>query len=311
MLTVEILIGPLRILVSALGTGVLPPGNAADRLRTAAPQLDRTRRESTHDATRLAQDWRGAGGDGATAAARRADHALASVTDDSTATAGVIEDASATVKLAADQLTALIDSFRRIAASLGQTLYTPQGLAMILPVALDHIGRGLQVVARTQAELRDDTDRVLAMARHTAPADATFPTAGRSDGGVGITLPDGSVVQAPDQRAATAVRAALGQRGVPYVWGGTTPNGFDCSGLTQWAYRQAGVDLPRLAQDQDTAGVPVSRAHLQPGDLAVWDGHVAMYVGNGQMVEAGDPVQISPVRTTNAGQGFQGFFRPR
>ncbi|NED67462.1 C40 family peptidase, partial [Streptomyces sp. SID10244] len=46
-------------------------------------------------------------------------------------------------------------------------------------------------------------------------------------------------------------------------------------------------------------------------DLAVWDGHVAMYVGNNQLVEAGDPVQVSPLRTTNAGQGFQGFFRPR
>ena len=55
---------------------------------------------------------------------------------------------------------------------------------------------------------------------------------------------------------------------MPYVWGGTTPNGFDCSGLTQWAYRQAGLELPRLAQDQDTAGFRVSQADLQPGDLA-------------------------------------------
>jgi peptidoglycan DL-endopeptidase CwlO len=47
-----------------------------------------------------------------------------------------------------------------------------------------------------------------------------------------------------------------------------------------------------------------------PGDLAVWDGHVAMIVGNGAMVEAGDPVQLSPIRTTNLNQGFQGFFRP-
>ena len=48
-----------------------------------------------------------------------------------------------------------------------------------------------------------------------------------------------------------------------------------------------------------------------PGDLAVWDGHVAMVIDNGQMVEAGDPVAVSAVRTTNAGQGFQGFYRPR
>jgi peptidoglycan DL-endopeptidase CwlO len=128
--------------------------------------------------------------------------------------------------------------------------------------------------------------------------------------GVGVTLPDGSTATAPNAVAASAVRHALTQLGVPYDWGGTTPGvGLDCSGLTQWAYHEAGLDLPRLAQEQDV-GVGVDRGSLRPGDLAVWDGHVAMIVGNGLMVEAGDPVKLSPVRTTNAGQGFQGFWRP-
>jgi cell wall-associated NlpC family hydrolase len=128
--------------------------------------------------------------------------------------------------------------------------------------------------------------------------------------GVGVTLPDGSTATAPNAVAASAVRHALTQLGVPYDWGGTTPGvGLDCSGLTQWAYREAGLDLPRLAQEQDI-GTAVNQASLRPGDLAVWDGHVAMIVGNGLMVEAGDPVQLSPIRTTNAGQGFQGFWRP-
>lgn len=128
--------------------------------------------------------------------------------------------------------------------------------------------------------------------------------------GVAVTLPDGSTVTAPNPVAANAVRHALTQLGVPYVWGGTTPGvGLDCSGLTQWAYHQAGLDLPRLAQEQDL-GAAVSSNALRPGDLAVWDGHVAMIVGNGQMIEAGDPVQLSAIRTTNAGQGFQGFWRP-
>jgi len=128
--------------------------------------------------------------------------------------------------------------------------------------------------------------------------------------GVAVTLPDGSTVTAPNAVAAEAVRHALTQLGVPYVWGGTSPGvGLDCSGLTQWAYREAGLDLPRLAQEQDI-GAAVNKASLRPGDLAVWDGHVAMIVGNGMMIEAGDPVQLSPIRTTNAGQGFQGFWRP-
>ncbi|MGE3659512.1 MAG: C40 family peptidase [Mycolicibacterium sp.] len=128
--------------------------------------------------------------------------------------------------------------------------------------------------------------------------------------GLTVRLPDGTVVMAPNALAAGAVRHALTQLGVPYQWGGTSPDvGLDCSGLTQWAYREAGLDIPRLAQEQDI-GAAVAPGALLPGDLAVWDGHVAMIVGDGTMIEAGDPVQLSPIRTTNAGQGFQGFWRP-
>ncbi|MFE3545069.1 C40 family peptidase [Nocardia sp. NPDC059177] len=133
-----------------------------------------------------------------------------------------------------------------------------------------------------------------------------------SDGtGVKITLPDGSVVEAPNEEAATAVRAAIGACGTPYVWGGNDPNsGIDCSGLTKYAYGEAGVELPRLAQEQHIGHPQVSPGDLQPGDLAVWDGHVAMVVGNGQLVEAGDPVSISSIRTENSGMEFYGFYRP-
>ena len=106
-----------------------------------------------------------------------------------------------------------------------------------------------------------------------------------------------------------AVAAAKSQVGQPYVWGGTGNGGFDCSGLTQWAYSQAGVELPRTA-DQQAIGQQVSADQLQPGDLVVWDGHVAMYSGNGEIVEAGDPVQTNPLRTSNMGMQFKGFWRP-
>jgi len=142
------------------------------------------------------------------------------------------------------------------------------------------------------------------MSRPELPDAATFGD------GVAVRLPDGSTAMAPNAVAASAVRHALTQLGVPYDWGGTTPGvGLDCSGLTQWAYREAGLEIPRLAQEQDVGGAVAADA-LRPGDLAVWDGHVAMIVGNGTMIEAGDPVQLSSIRTTNAGQGFQGFWRP-
>lgn len=136
------------------------------------------------------------------------------------------------------------------------------------------------------------------------------PDAAMFGDGVSVALPDGTTATAPNAVAASAVRHALTQLGVPYDWGGTTPGvGLDCSGLTQWAYGEAGLNIPRLAQEQDI-GAGISRGSLRPGDLAVWDGHVAMIVGNGMMVEAGDPVQLSAIRTDNAGQGFQGFWRP-
>ncbi|MFF2552470.1 C40 family peptidase [Nocardia sp. NPDC058058] len=129
--------------------------------------------------------------------------------------------------------------------------------------------------------------------------------------GVKLTLPDGSTVEAPNQQAADAVRNALSAVGTPYVWGGTTPgSGLDCSGLTQWAYAQAGVPLPRLAQEQGFGHTQIGPGDLMPGDLAVWDGHVAMVIGNGQLVEAGDPVQTGPIRTENSGMNFLGFYRP-
>ncbi|MEU6563188.1 NlpC/P60 family protein [Nocardia nova] len=145
----------------------------------------------------------------------------------------------------------------------------------------------------------------------------TTPSANQSEtkpgkhGGVMITLPDGSQVEAPNQKAATAVTKAISACGTPYVWGGNSPgSGLDCSGLTKWAYGEAGVDLPRLACDQSQGATPVSPGDVEPGDLAIWDGHVAMVVGNGQMVEAGDPVQIDPIRTENMGMAFHGFYRP-
>jgi peptidoglycan DL-endopeptidase CwlO len=128
--------------------------------------------------------------------------------------------------------------------------------------------------------------------------------------GVGVNLPDGSSAEAPNEIAAQAVRNAMTALGTPYVWGASNPpSGTDCSGLTSWAYGNAGLELPRHSSAQ-AIGASVDPSQLAPGDLVVWNGHVAMVVGNGQMIEAGDPVQINPIRTSNIGMPFLGFYRP-
>jgi peptidoglycan DL-endopeptidase CwlO len=101
--------------------------------------------------------------------------------------------------------------------------------------------------------------------------------------------------------AITAVNAALSKQGDPYVWGATGPNSFDCSGLTQWAYKQAGVSLPRSTYSQETVGTSVSQDDLQPGDLVFFygGGHVGIYIGSGQIVHApteGENVKVEQVK---------------
>jgi cell wall-associated NlpC family hydrolase len=77
--------------------------------------------------------------------------------------------------------------------------------------------------------------------------------------------------------------------GVPYVSGGTSPSGFDCSGFTQYVFAQLGVSLPRSSADQRYAGTVVSRADAQPGDLIWTPGHIAIYAGGNSQIDAPRP----------------------
>jgi cell wall-associated NlpC family hydrolase len=118
---------------------------------------------------------------------------------------------------------------------------------------------------------------------------------------------------------AGAVQAAESQLGVPYVWGGESPRGsanpgFDCSGLTAYAWGQVGVGLPHYSGAQMSDSTPVPLSDLQPGDLLFYgpggSEHVAMYVGPGTMIEApqtGETVHLTGLRL---GGGFVGAERP-
>ncbi|MFF8550012.1 NlpC/P60 family protein [Streptomyces albidoflavus] len=94
-------------------------------------------------------------------------------------------------------------------------------------------------------------------------------------------------------RGAAALAAAKSKVGTPYVWGATGPNSFDCSGLTSWAFAQAGYTIPRMSQDQANAGTRIgSQSALKPGDLVIFYSdlhHVGFYAGNGQVLHAPKP----------------------
>jgi cell wall-associated NlpC family hydrolase len=153
-------------------------------------------------------------------------------------------------------------------------------------------------IAQLEAAERARQARLAAQARaaakkqQSAPAPAPAPAPSNSSGGSsGSSAP-------PPATHSSVVSIALQYLGVPYVWGGASPSGFDCSGLTMYAYAKVSVYLPHNAAMQYGMGTPVSRSQLAPGDLVFFNGlsHVGMYIGGGRFVHAphtGDVVKIS------------------
>ncbi len=160
---------------------------------------------------------------------------------------------------------------------------------------------------RRQAELRERAAAELALQRELAananvPSSAVpAPISGGAAATGGIPAPSGNVAPPPPGNASTGVQAvaiAMRYLGIPYVWGGASPSGFDCSGLTMYVYAQLGVSLPHYAAAQYGMGVAVGRDQLQPGDLVFFRGlgHMGMYIGGGNFIHAphtGDVVKIS------------------
>ena len=158
-------------------------------------------------------------------------------------------------------------------------------------------------IVRLQAEEEARQARLAAAAQQrlqaelAAQKEAVAEARQESVVGASAVTPEGISV-APPSRYGGAVGIAMQYLGVPYVWGGASPSGFDCSGFSMFVYSQVGVSLPHHAASQFNYGVPVSRDDLQPGDLVFFDGlgHMGIYIGGGQFIHAphtGDVVKIS------------------
>jgi cell wall-associated NlpC family hydrolase len=134
----------------------------------------------------------------------------------------------------------------------------------------------------------------------------------------GVTLPAGGGGAMTAAQLTTALRAAESRQGLPYVWGSAGPGSFDCSGLVQWSFAQAGVRMPRVAADQARTGPAVPVSQLEPGDLLFYHtdptapgyiSHVAIYLGNGWMIQAPQPGMSVQVVPANFGSEFAGAIR--
>jgi cell wall-associated NlpC family hydrolase len=169
-------------------------------------------------------------------------------------------------------------------SSLAATLHSVRGAEAQL-VAAQERRASIQATARAAAST------LIRQAQNSSPA-------------IAASAPVQTISDTGNAGGVSAMRAAESQLGTPYEWGGATPGaGFDCSGLTMWAWGQAGVSLPHSAAEQYAVIAHVSFADLQPGDLIFYASggyiyHVIMYIGNGQAVQAedyGTVVSITPV----------------
>jgi cell wall-associated NlpC family hydrolase len=180
------------------------------------------------------------------------------------------------------------------------------------------VGNAIVISAAPSAKFTELTRKIKKLMPHAAHVEQIVvqipgtPATGSAPAGSVVPV-TGGLVSSPVLRA--MLLAAESRLGMPYIWGANGPDAFDCSGLVQWSFAQAGVVMPRVAADQARTGpaVPVSR--LAPGDLLFYHtdptapgyiSHVAIYLGHGKMIQAPEPgmdVEIVPV---DLGSGFAG-----
>jgi cell wall-associated NlpC family hydrolase len=205
------------------------------------------------------------------------------------------------------------------------------GIAGVDAVVSDSVARSLGIPAGNAIVISAPDARLstlMPQVEHLLPTNASVaplvaqapeqgvPVSAGSAGAITVTPSSGPGLNTAQTTA--FLTAALSRVGMPYVWGGSGPNVFDCSGLVQWSMRQAGIVMPRVAASQAQTGPQIPLADLQPGDLLFYHtdptaptyiSHVAIYLGHDQMVQAPEPGENVQVVPAFFGAGFAGAVR--
>jgi peptidoglycan DL-endopeptidase CwlO len=194
-----------------------------------------------------------------------------------------------------------------VSDSVARSLGVPAGNAIVVSAALDSVA---SLAARIKAVLPPGA------AVEALVTEVTRPGGPPPVGAIPGASVSGGAMTAVQLTA--ALRAAESRRGLPYVWGAAGPASFDCSGLVQWSFAQAGISMPRVAADQARAGQAVPVTQLQSGDLLFYHtdptdpgyiSHVAIYLGNGWMIQAPQPGMDVQVVPASFGSQFAGAIR--
>jgi peptidoglycan DL-endopeptidase CwlO len=222
-------------------------------------------------------------------------------------------DRMATLQLVAGHQSAILETAAAAGVAAAQAQAAAQQAAVEAQAQYDAVAAQQAALQKEVDEYRSAFQQLSAQEKQAALAQhseqrSKADRASRSEDRE--AAPASGPVVADGDAAQIAIDTAMAQRGKPYVWAAGGPNSFDCSGLTSYAFRAAGISLPHSSLMQSRMGQAVSRDELQPGDLVFFYSpvsHVGIYIGNGQMVHAptsGDVVKVAPLMS-----GFSGARR--
>jgi cell wall-associated NlpC family hydrolase len=157
----------------------------------------------------------------------------------------------------------------------------------------------VEIEAAAEAKRQEEAAAAAEAARVAAEAEMASYAASYSGPSVGELLASPAY---PSYDLAGVYNVATQYIGTPYVYGGATPAGFDCSGFVMYVYAQFGISMPHSSAGQGAMGTPISEADAQPGDLVIMDGHDGFYAGNGMILHApyeGASVRVQPIWTSD------------